>query len=56
MHDNEAEVQLLQIMLVLESLIDRDENVELILDERQQNVIFEPVPTKLKKRFLPRAR
>jgi hypothetical protein len=48
MHDNEAEVQLLQIMLVLESLIDGDENVELILDERQQNMIFEPVPPKLK--------
>ena len=50
MHDDEAKVQFPQIMLVLESLIDRDENVELILDERQQNMIFEPMPTELKRR------
>ena len=44
MHDDDAKVQLLQIMLVLESLIDRDKIVELILDERQQNLVFEPAP------------
>jgi hypothetical protein len=38
-----------RILIDRDEKIDRDENVNSILDERQQDMIFEPMPTELKR-------
>jgi hypothetical protein len=44
MNDEEAERELLQVVLKLEPLVYRDEQVELPLNEAQQYMILIPIP------------
>ncbi|HEV8040202.1 MAG TPA: hypothetical protein VGP62_15145 [Bryobacteraceae bacterium] len=39
MDDHQTDLEFLQIVLELEPLIDRDESIELFLNQRQKNVV-----------------